>query len=285
VLSRGVPASDMRRDARQDHRRAPRGRVGRRRVRRSCCCIVSGSSFATSFEYGDDPGLHELSLLAILATVCGSCGAPAAHANALARRAFPSSSLRCRQPPVGGSGAGLSVSLFPLSQSLVCRSIGICHEQLRDAPAAAERAAYRAKRIAQVRSRAHARDRVPREGAAVRACCARCAWRVAAILGAIVAWEARRVRWCAARRARRPCWRHGVFRCRPRVGYGQCRVTSGAEILRDTGRYVHRTRVYYGLDSSSMMLGCVWHRKPRVKSFSWSRTFTSQQIRAVSPNV
>ena len=32
MLSRGVPASDMRRDARQDHRRAPRGRVGRRRV-------------------------------------------------------------------------------------------------------------------------------------------------------------------------------------------------------------------------------------------------------------
>ena len=128
-------------------------------------------------------------------------------ANALARRAFLSSSLRYRQPPVGGSGAGLSVSLFPLSHSLVCRSIGICHERLRDAPAAAERAAYRAERIAQVCSRAHARDRVPREGAAVRACCARCAWRVAAILGAVVAWEARRVRWCAARRVRRPYWR------------------------------------------------------------------------------
>ena len=120
-------------------------------------CVVSGASFATSFEYDDDPGLYALVLLAILQTVCGSCGAPAAHANALARRAFLSSSLRCRQPPVGGSGAGLSVSLFPLSHSLVCRSIGICHERLRDAPAAAERAAYRAERIAQVRLRAHAR--------------------------------------------------------------------------------------------------------------------------------
>jgi len=90
-------------------------------------CIVSGSSFATSFEYDDDPGLCALALLAIIRTVCGSCGAPAAQANALARRAFLSSSLRCRQPPVGCSGAGLSVSLFPLSHSLVCRSIRLCH--------------------------------------------------------------------------------------------------------------------------------------------------------------
>ena len=120
-------------------------------------CIVSGSSFAISFECNDDPGLYALVLLAILQTVCGSCGAPAAHANALARRAFLSSSLRCRQPPVGGSGAGLSASLFPLSHSLVCRSIRLCHEQPRDAPAAAEHAAYRAERIAQVRLRAHAR--------------------------------------------------------------------------------------------------------------------------------
>ena len=170
-------------------------------------CVVSGALFATSLEYDDDPGLYGLVLLEIFRTVCGSCGAPAAHAHALARRAFLSSSLCCRQPPVGGSGAGLCVSLFPLSPSLVCRSIKLCHEQHPDAPAAAERAADRAERIAHVRSRAHARDRVPREGAAVRARCARCAWRVAAILGAVVAWEARRARWCAARRARWRCWR------------------------------------------------------------------------------
>ena len=79
--------------------------------------------------------------------------------------------------------------------------------------------------------------------------------------------------------------RHGVFRY-PRVAPGSAgRVTSRAEILRDTGRYVHGTTEYYGLYSSSMVLGCVWHRKPRVKSFSWSRTFTSQQIQADSPNV
>ena len=87
----------------------PRLRPHRRLLPR----IVSGSSFAISFEYDDDPGLYALGILAILRMVCGSCGAPAAHANALARRAFLSSSLRCRQPPVGSSGAGLSVSLFP----------------------------------------------------------------------------------------------------------------------------------------------------------------------------
>ena len=77
----------------------------------------------------------------------------------------------------------------------------------RQRPPSAPQTARSASRTCVVRSRAHARDRVPREGAAVRARCARCAWRVAAILGAVVAWEARRARWCAARRARWRCWR------------------------------------------------------------------------------
>ena len=69
--------------------------------------ILSGTLLAISSTSCNDPGLPPLGLFKLLRMVCGSCGAPAAHANAPPRRALPSSPLRCRDRCGRGSGAGL----------------------------------------------------------------------------------------------------------------------------------------------------------------------------------
>ena len=137
----------------------------------------------------------------------GSRSAARVEANGIACRALLPSPLHCRKRTVCGSGAVFCVALFPLSHLLLRRSFRLCEWRLRGQSGGAERAAQREKRVASVCVCVSVRATEVRGRAAVRACCARCAWRMLAILGAGEAHARRQSRWCAARRVRRPWWR------------------------------------------------------------------------------
>ena len=143
-----------------------------------------------------------------------------------AARSMPSP-LRCRKRTVCGSGAVFCVALFPLSHLLLRRSFRLCGLRLPGRPVHAERAAQRPERVASVCARVSAREREVRGRAALRACCARCAWRMLAILGAGEAHARRQSRWCAARRVRRLWWRarwRGARFARVRAGGRRVRM-------------------------------------------------------------
>jgi len=139
--------------------------------------------------------------------VCASCGVPAAHANSSARRALPSSPLRCRRCSVGGSGAEPCVCPCPLLTPPQRRSIRLCDWRLSGRSLHAERAATRPERVASVCARVRSRATEVQGRAAVRACCTRFAWRKMAIPGAIDAYARMRLRHSVAHRATWPWWR------------------------------------------------------------------------------
>jgi hypothetical protein len=120
--------------------------------------ILSGTLLAISSTCCNDPGLPPHGLFKLLRMVCGSCGAPAAHANAPPRRALPSSPLRCRDRCGRGSGAGLLRRPVPFSPMPVRRSFRLWLGHISMSLAACERAEARAESVASARA-SHVRMR------------------------------------------------------------------------------------------------------------------------------
>ena len=113
--------------------------------------IVSGTLLATSSTCCNDTGLYPHVLFTLLRMVCGSCGAPAAHANARPRRAPPSSPLRCRDRSVGGSGAGLLRPLIP-SHLFLCAQVDQTMSVASSWPSSSRRGPGRARAARRARA-------------------------------------------------------------------------------------------------------------------------------------
>ena len=179
--------------------------------------------------FEDDLGSHPRLLGHAVTSMCGSRCVARVEANALARRALPSSPLHCRGHSVGSSGADVCVALFPLSPLPVCRFISLWHWQLAGGPAAAQEVAEREDRVASARPRVSARVLVARGCRVVRGPCMRCGCREATIPVGIVAYAPRRFWDRAARRARWSWWlvRSRAARFDRMYGAGR-RVPTGA---------------------------------------------------------
>ena len=146
-------------------------------------------------------------LLSYARQYTGLCVDSASIARGFARRAIICQPLVCFGCSAAGIRAGLCVSPPCSLTSFPTQADQTMHCNLADRPAAAERAAARVECIASALLACSQCVHVCARQLSSCACRARCVWTHALVPGARDSYARRRVRWCAACRTRRLCWR------------------------------------------------------------------------------